>query len=46
MFSRIIQLFCTLALVAGLIGCGNTGELYLPQDENTVQPANSDNSEP
>ena len=46
MFIRIIQLFCTLALVAGLIGCGNTGELYLPQDENTVQPANSDNSEP
>ena len=46
MIIRIIQLFCTLALVAGLIGCGNTGELYLPQDENTVQPANSDNSEP
>lgn len=45
MFIRIIQLFCTLALVVGLIGCGNTGELYLPQDESTVQPANSDNSE-
>jgi predicted small lipoprotein YifL len=45
MFIRIIQLFCTLVLVAGLIGCGNTGELYLPQDESTVQQTNPENSE-
>ena len=41
-------LFIALLLVsslAGLSGCGNTGELYLPEDAPVTQGNNTENTE-
>ena len=36
MHQRLI-LILTVILFCGLIGCGNTGDLYLPEDTTTDQ---------
>tara|TARA_B110000046_G_scaffold183908_1_gene221076 strand:+ start:726 stop:872 length:147 start_codon:yes stop_codon:yes gene_type:complete len=48
MFDQIFlskTLFILLLLV-GLAGCGNTGDLYLPEDVPVTQGNNTNNIEP
>jgi len=44
----MLRLLCTLLLIAGLTGCGQSGPLYLPGDPSqirTVPPAPADDAE-
>jgi predicted small lipoprotein YifL len=45
MLRQLTQVFLTAVLLGGLIGCGNTGDLYLPQDETATQQSNPENKE-
>jgi predicted small lipoprotein YifL len=41
MMLRRYTILLLIALACGLIGCGNTGELYLPEDTTTTQDTES-----
>ncbi|MGX4677250.1 LPS translocon maturation chaperone LptM [SAR92 clade bacterium H246] len=45
MLRQLTQFFLTAVLLGGLISCGNTGDLYLPQDETATQQSNTENTE-
>jgi predicted small lipoprotein YifL len=45
MLRQLTQVFLTAVLLGSLIGCGNTGDLYLPQDETATQESNTENTE-
>ena len=45
MRGRLAQCFIVLAVVVALAGCGQTGALYLPDDE-PAEPATTDEATP
>ncbi|MBT5577018.1 MAG: hypothetical protein HOJ99_00820 [Porticoccaceae bacterium] len=42
MFRQFSSFIALLLMLTSLAGCGNTGDLYLPEDQGTTQTIDTD----